>query len=43
MNDACFIVREANGQALVFEDEPGRPAAAKSTDPRRGAARYGPL
>ena len=26
--DACFIVRDANGQALAyvyFEDEPGRP------------------
>jgi hypothetical protein len=31
-NDACFIVRDANGQALAyvyFEDEPGRRAAAK--------------
>jgi hypothetical protein len=30
--DACFIVRDANGQALVyvyFEEEPGRRAAAK--------------
>jgi hypothetical protein len=27
MNDACFIVRDANGQKLAyvyFEDEPGR-------------------
>ena len=32
MNDARFIVRDANGQALgyfYFEDELGRPAAAK--------------
>jgi hypothetical protein len=30
--DACFIVRDANGQALgyfYFEEEPGRRAAAK--------------
>jgi hypothetical protein len=29
--DACFIVRDANGQGLAyvhFEDEPGRRAAA---------------
>jgi len=31
-NNACFIIRDANGQALAyiyFEDEPGRRSAAK--------------
>jgi hypothetical protein len=35
--DACFIVRDASGQALAyvyFEDEPGRRAAAKLLHPR---------
>jgi hypothetical protein len=38
--DACFIVRDANGQVLAyvyFEDEPGRRAAAKL--PTRDEAR----
>ena len=32
LNDACFIVRDSNGQQLAFvyfEDEPGRRSAAK--------------
>jgi hypothetical protein len=32
LNDACFVVSDANGQKLAyvyFEDEPGRRAAAK--------------
>jgi hypothetical protein len=31
-NDACFVVRDGNGQQLAyvyFEDEPGRRSAAK--------------
>jgi hypothetical protein len=35
-NDACFIVRDANGQALAyvyFEEEPTR-GAARPPDPR---------
>jgi hypothetical protein len=45
MNDACFIVRDANGQALAyvyFEEEP-RSRTAKLPHPRRGAADDGEL
>ena len=35
--DACFIVRDANGQALAyvvyFEEEPGRRSAARDSPP----------
>ena len=40
--DACFIVRDANGQALAyvyFEEEPGRRSAARricSRETKRG-------
>src|SRR5215472_5429587 len=42
-NDACFIVRDNDGQQLAyvyFEEEPGRRSAAKllSKDEARGAA-----
>ncbi len=51
-NDACFIVRDKNDQALAyiyFEDEPGRRSAAKSwstlasgrDDPAKGATSGG--
>ena len=36
--DACFIVRDAHGQALAyvyFEEEPGRRAAASALPPPR--------
>ena len=48
-NDACFIVRDANGQKLAyvyFEDEPGRRSAAKSLskdEARRIAANFAKL
>ena len=32
LNDACFVVRDSNGQQLAyvyFEEEPGRRSAAK--------------
>ena len=39
--DACFIVRDANGQALAyfyFEDESRSALGGQATDPRRGPA-----
>ena len=48
-NEACFIVRDANGQALAhvyFEEEPGRRAAAKlltHDEARRIAAKIAKL
>ena len=47
--DACFILRDANGQALAYvyrEEEPGRRAAAKlltRDEARRIAANIGKL
>jgi hypothetical protein len=43
LNDACFVVRDSNGQQLAYvyyEDEPGRRTAAKmlSTDEARRIA-----
>jgi hypothetical protein len=47
--DACFVVRDHNGQALAyvyFEDEPGRRSAAKllsKDEARRIALNIGKL
>jgi hypothetical protein len=48
-NDACFIVRDSNGQQLAyvyFEEEPGRRSAAKlltKDEARRIAANFAKL
>jgi hypothetical protein len=44
--DACFVVRDHNGQALAyvyFEDEPVRRSAAYSRATRRGELRLAKL
>ncbi len=46
IDDACFIVRDATGQALgyfYFEDEAGRRSAAKRLTKRRGPPHGGEL
>ncbi len=48
-NNACFIIRDATGQALgyfCFEDEPGRRSTAKllsKDEARRMAVNFGKL
>jgi len=40
LNDACFVVRDHDGQQLAyvyFEDEPGRRSAAKPRTRREGS------
>ena len=45
-SDACFIVRDATGHYLYFEDEPGRRSVAKlltRDEGRRRAANFAKL
>jgi hypothetical protein len=44
--DACFVVRDHNGQALsyvYYEDEPGRCSAAKLLSKSNPLSEVGPL